>query len=239
MKNYINTMISLVLGFGIGIVTICFFIGLEDKTLNIIKAISIVFVGLSVLLGIYQLSANVRQIRYSNDWNKKQLATIRLHESEKNIKACISALHSTLDIIERNTGNPYEVYEIHNAFGVFDKENKLIFHSEQKDSDIKNLPDDSNQQLNHINEFNDKINGRQTKDYIISLLNEYEYISLNVNNDIFDFETVEKLMAGKITRTFKRFEKYITHLREYHKYGPNVYKEFELLVIKLDQDKSN
>lgn len=231
MKNYINLLIALILGFAIGIVTICIFLGFTEKTLDVLKASSIIFVGTSLLLALYQL-------RNSNQWNKKQLATIRLHESEKNIKSCISALHNALDIIERDVNLPYEVYEIHNAFGVFDKDKKLIFHGEQKDFDIKNLPKDKEQEKNHINEFNKDIKGREIKDYIVALLNEYEYISLNVNNDIFDFDTVNKLMAGKITRNYKRFEKYIKHLREHHKYGPNIYKEFETLVKRINDNKN-
>lgn len=231
MKDFKNTIdvkniIMIVLGLALGIFISFIFIGFTDKTLNVLKAISIIFVGLSLLLALWQYNN-------SNRWNKKQLAANRLHESGKSLKACISVLHDTLNIIERDSSIPYEVHELHNAFGVFDKDENFIFHGEEKESDIKNLPLDSKQKEKHINSFRD-INGREIKDNVIALLNEYEYIALNVNNDIFDFETVKRLMAGKIIKNYNRFAIYINHLREHHKYGKNIYIEFEQLSKKLE-----
>lgn len=238
-KHYILIFIALLIGVAIGLVLFAYLFGLSEKTLNIIKAGSIIFVGISVLIGIYQLSANVRQIRYSNDWNKKQLATIRIHESDKTLKESISILHPTLAVVERNPDDPYEIYEIHNQMGVFLKDETFVFHGEQTDDDIKKLPEDDKQREKHINQFKKKFKGRKVRDNIVALLNEYEYISLNVNCGIFDKETVMRLFEIKLLRTFLKFKKYIIHLREDHKYGQTVYIEFEKFAkeIKKVHDK--
>lgn len=219
-KMNINVIISLIIGFGVGIVTVCFFIGFEDKTLNVLKATSIIFVGISLLLALFQF-------RNTNQWNKRQLATIRIHESDKNLKNAITILHPTLAVVDRSPDEPYEIYEIHNKMGVFLKNSKFVFHGEQTDDDIKNLPEDNKQKENHINQFDKNINGREVRDTIIALLNEYEYVSLNVNCGIFDKETVKRLFDIKLLRTFLKFEKYIKHLRGDHKYGDTVYIELE------------
>lgn len=227
-KHYVLMMITCIIGIFIGLGIFIYLFESTDKTLNILKSASIIFVGISVLIGIYQLSANVRQIRYSNDWNKKQLATTRLHESEKNIKTALTALHSTLNVVGRDIENPYKYHEIHDNLGVFLEDRKtFVFHGEQTDDDIKNLPKNENQKKNHTNKFNHEINGREVRDNIIALLNEYEYISSSVNCDIFDKESVMRLMDLKILRTYLRFQEYINHLRNEHGGGSTTYKELE------------
>ncbi len=231
MKNNINAIIAGIIGFGIGMLVLCIFLGFSDTTLNALKASSIIFVGISLLFALFQY-------RNSNQWNKKQLATIRLHESEKNIKSAIAALHSSLDIINRDPDNPYEAYEIHNEMGIFLKDGKFIFHGEHKDCHIKQLPEDDEQQVNHKNEFDKDVKGSTVRDNIVALLNEYEYLALNVNCGIFDKDTVLKLIDIKIVRTYKKFEKYINHLRIDHKYGDTIYIELDILANEIMRNKN-
>lgn len=243
MNNFKNkiafvayVLVGVLIGTIIGLYLIHFLIGLNNNDINIIKAISFLFVGFAAIAGIFQLSINARQakhntkqIKYSNEWNKKQLATTRLHESEKNIKAALTALHSTLNVVGRDIEKPYEDYEIHNVLGVFLNDKKtFIFHGEQTENEIKQLPKNSNEQKdNHLNSFNNNINGRVIRDNIIALLNEYEYISSSVNCDIFDKESVMRLIDLKLVRTYLRFEIYIKHLRKEHGGGSTTYKELE------------
>ncbi|HAC70133.1 MAG TPA: hypothetical protein DCF41_00260 [Arcobacter skirrowii] len=234
IKDSINikTLIIFISGFAVGIIISFIFSGFTNETLNVLKAISIIFVGFSLLLAMYQL-------KNSNEWNKKQLATTRLHESEKNIKTSIAGLHSALNVVNRDITKPYEVYEIHNKLGVFLKDGKtFIFHGEQTDNDIKILPDDEKQKENHINKFDHDIKGRDIRDNIISLLNEYEYISSSVNCNIFDKESVTRLVDLKLLRTYLKFQKYINHLRDHHGGGNTTYIEFEKFAREIAKSDS-
>lgn len=242
---FLYFVFSVLIGASLGIFLIYHFIGLDEKTIDNLKVFSYLFIAFAALIATAQLGINAKQakknteqVKYSNEWNKKQLATIRLHESQKEIKKATSKLHSTLDIVAREIDNPYQPYEIHNKMGVFLENGEFIFHGEETTENIEILPKSTLQKKNHINEFDKKIKGRKIRDNIIGLLNEFEYIALNVNNDIFDFDTVRKLMSSKIIRTYKKFEKYISHLREEHKYGPDFYIEFETLVKRINENKN-
>ncbi len=220
---------GILIGIGLGLTFIYYSMGFDSNDIAVAKVSSLIFVGIAAIGGIYQLSINASQIKYSNEWNKKQLATTRLHESEKNIKAALTALHSTLNVVGRDVEKPYKDYEIHNLLGVFLNDNKtFVFHGEQTEEDIKNLhKNDSEQKNKHINSFDNSLKGRKTRDNMIALLNEYEYISSSVNCDIFDKESVMRLIDLKIVRTYFRFKNYIEHLRHEHGGGSTTYKEFE------------
>ncbi|MFW0714141.1 DUF4760 domain-containing protein [Aliarcobacter butzleri] len=246
LAYFIYFIISIALGIFLGLFLVYYFIDIDTQTADNLKILSYIFIAIAAVIGSIQLGMNANQakknteqVKYSNEWNKKQLATIRLHESQKEIKKATSFLHSILDIISREPDNPYQPYEIHNKMGVFLKNGDFVFHGEETQEDESIVPKKSLQKKKHIIKFNKKLNGRKVRDNIIALLNEYEYISLNVNNDIFDFDTVKKLMYGKIIRTYKKLEKYISHLRNEHNYGPNFYIEFETLAKRLENERKN
>lgn len=237
---------SIFIGSSLGIFLIYYFIGLDENTVDNLKVFSYLFIAFAALVATAQLGINAKQakknatqVKYSNDWNKKQLATIRLHKSDKVIKKAIANLHSTLDVVGREIENPYQPYEIHNKMGVFLQNGDFIYHGEETEEHKNILPTEFLQKKNHINEFDKKIKGRTVRDNIIALLNEYEYISLNVNQDIFDRNSVVLLYDMKIMRTYKKFEKYIEHLRGYHNFGNDVYIEFEKLAKDIINTKDS
>lgn len=243
---FLYFIFSIFIGASLGIFLIYYFIGLDEKTVDNLKVFSYLFIAFAALIATAQLGINAKQakknaaqVKYSNDWNKKQLATIRLHKSDKVIKKTIANLHSTLDVVGRDIDNPYQPYEIHNKMGVFLQNGEFIYHGEETKEHIEILPKKSLQKKNHINEFSKNIKGRKVRDNIIALLNEYEYISLNVNQDIFDRKSVVLLYDMKILRTYKKFKKYIEHLRGYHNFGNDVYIEFEKLANDIIKTKDS
>lgn len=240
--GYVLTGIGI--GTIIGLTLLHTYIGWDEETINIAKVASFLLVGFAAVGGIFQLAINARQaknntkqIKYSNEWNKKQLASNRLHESRKVIKAAHTELHSILSVKERPINEPFEIHEIHNAIGVFSNSGDLIFHCEHCDEDIKNLPQDHEQKSEHINKFEKDIDGRRIKDSILELLGEYEYIAMNVNQEIFNKKTVTDLMGMPFIQTYKVFSEYINHLRFEHNFGASIYKEFETLAKEIEIER--
>lgn len=227
LSFFIYFVASILLGLFLGVFSVYYFVGIDTETADNLKVLSYFFIGCATIIASIQLAINAKQAKYSNDWNKKQMAMIRLHESEKTIKEALKNLHKHLDVVGRDPEDPYQVYELHNKMGVFLENNKFIYHGEETKDDESILPSKLLQKKNHINKFNKKIKGREVRDNVVALLNEYEYISLNVNLDIFDKNAVVLLYSERIIRTYKKFKKYIEHLRKDHKFGDDAYKEFE------------
>lgn len=250
-KNKIVAIIYIMLGIGIGIVLGLFiihkYIGWDIETTNSIKVIAYFFIGCSALVATGQLiinanqaKKNTNQIKYSNDWNKKQLAIQRIHESKSIIKKSTTYLHQTLRPRGREASDPYEVYEIHNYFGCFLEDGKFVFHGEETQEDIQKLPKTWDADDLHKYKFDKELNGREVQDNIWIFLDEFEYICAGINNKIFDKETITSLMGSSIMNTYKKFKNYIIHLRENenHKYV-NAYSELEKLAGIIEKEKQS
>ncbi|OCL99534.1 hypothetical protein AAX29_00575 [Aliarcobacter thereius] len=224
---------SIIIGTFIGIFLVYYFVGINTETANNLKILSYFFIACATIIASIQLAINAKQTKYSNNWNKKQMAMIRLHESEKTIKEALKSLHKHLDVVGRDPEDPYQLYEIHNKMGVFLENGKFIYHGEQTKEDKSIIPKRILQKADHICSFDNSLKGRDIRDSIIALLNEYEYIALNVNLDIFDRNAVILLYSERILRTYKKFTKYIEHLRKDHKFGNDAYIEFENLAKSI------
>ena len=98
--------------------------------------------------------------------------------------------------------------------GVFLENGEFVFHSYHTKEHYKYLPKEPRD--SHINYFMDDINGLAIKDSIYGLLNEYEYLTAGVNNDILDAEVIKSLMYTAMKDTYKLFEQYIKHAIEKH-----------------------
>ncbi|MFW3357378.1 DUF4760 domain-containing protein [Aliarcobacter butzleri] len=233
LSFFIYFISSILLGVFLGVFSVYYFVGIDTQTADNLKILSYFFIACATIIASIQLAINAKQAKYSNNWNKKQMAMIRLHESEKTIKEALKNLHKDLDVVGRDADDPYQIYEIHNKMGVFLENGKFIYHGEQTEEDKSILPKLLLQKKNHICNFDETLVGRDIRDSIIALLNEYEYISLNVNLDIFDKNAVILLYSERIIRTYKKFKKYIEHLRKDHKFGNDAYKEFESLAKSI------
>lgn len=221
--------------FGIvgGIVIVALMLKLDQEVINIIKAIGSLMIVVSIGIAINQFRLNRKQFEKNNEWNTKQFGITETHKSRRVIKDAINKLIVDLDVIERKT--PFEVYEIHNAFGVFLRDKKFIFHGEQKDDDMRLLPE--TQTDGHICRFKPETNGRQVKNTLLDLIGEYEYIALGINKGTFHKASVLALVAGPIRRNYYLYHKYIKHLQHHHKYGKKVFSEFRNLGVQLMWDK--
>jgi hypothetical protein len=69
---------------------------------------------------------------------------------------------------------------------------------------------------------------------VIRYLSRLERLAIGVASDVYDFQVL-CLMSGRyLTKKYNQFEKYIKEARE-HKNAPTLYKEFELLVVKIEK----
>ena len=230
----LKTILLTFLGLFIVAILIIIFLYANEATVNKIKVISSLLIAVSVVIAALQFRLNRKQIERTNEWNTKQFGVTETYKSRRTIKEAINKLIKDLDVIERT--KPFEVYEIHNAFGVFLSNGSFVFHGEQTDEDIRLLPKDDDDN-GHISRFKNDTNGRDIKNLLLDILGDYEYISLGINNGTFHRETVLKLVAGPIRRNYKLFYKYIKHLQHHHKYGKAVFSEFRKLGIELMLEK--
>ncbi|WP_294951035.1 DUF4760 domain-containing protein [Sulfurovum sp.] len=205
-------IVSSLVGILTGLAFILYFYDMDTKSLIIAKIVFSTFIVLSIFIAAMQFRLNRKQAEITNKWNKKQSAITQMHASRKVMKEAIIKLHSTFGILERK--DPYELYEIHDIYGVMLKNGKFCFHGEQTEEDIKQLPDTQTDDEYRCISFRNDINGREMKDAVINYLSEYEYICSAVNNDIFDDKTVKSLLKGSIVGKYKLFEKYIKHQQE-------------------------
>ena len=217
-----------------GILIILILMNFDERTVNIIKAIGSLMIVLSIGIAINQFRLNRKQFERNNEWNTKQFGITETHKSRRVIKDAINTLISDLDVMEKK--EPFEVYEIHNSFGVFLTNNEFVFHGEEKSDDMRLLPE-KDLDDGHIARFKEKANGRKIKNTLLDLIGEYEYISLGINNGTFHKESVLALVAGPIRRNYYLYHKYIKHLQNHHKYGKSVFSEFRSLGIQLRWDK--
>jgi len=203
---------SSLIGILLGLVFILYFYDMDTKSLILARMVFSIFLVVSIVIAALQFRLNRKQTTYANKWNKKQLAITQMHASRKVMKESIKKLHNTLGILERK--DAYELYEIHDIYGVMLKNGKFCFHGEQTEKEIKQLPDKPMNDDYRCISFRDDINGREMKDAVINYLSEYEYICSAVNNHIFDDKTVKSLLRGSIVGKYILFEKYIKHQQE-------------------------
>jgi hypothetical protein len=181
-----------------------------QKTIVIAK----VFLALGVILAAFQFYFNQQQLKNNNSWNKSQLAITEINKINTKLEPSIKKLRKELEYGERK--EPYKVSELHDKFGKFENNGKkFVFY---KNDENKKFSD-----------------GRDIKDTIINLLNNFEYIATGINLNIFDEEVVKKLWKSKLPYAYKMFESYINHLRTEHGWG-NVYVEMENLIKKWEKE---
>lgn len=226
----LQNILWLLLGLVSGILIILFLMNFDEKIIHIVKAIGSLMIVLSIGIAINQFRLNRKQFEKNNEWNTKQFGITETHKSRRIIKDAINELVKDLDVMEKK--EPFEVYEIHNAFGVFLTNGTFIFHGEAKDDDMRLLPE-HNYNDGHISRFKENIDGRKVKNTLLDLIGEYEYIALGINHGTFHKKSVLALVSGPIRRNYYLYHKYIKHLQHHHKYGKKVFSEFRELGVKL------
>jgi len=203
-----------------------------ELVLDILKIIGTFFIAISVGIAAAQFRFNRKQVEKANLWNKKQLAITQMHNSRKIIKQAIADLHGYFEVLERK--NPYELYEIHDIFGVKLNDGSFVFHSEQTQEDIKKLPKQQPEPDKYrAVQFREDVNGRKVKDTLLIYLGEFEYLCSGINNDVFDEKTIETLLDRSIVRAYDLFQHYINHLRDTSQHGEKIYKELEIVANKF------
>lgn len=227
----LQNILWLLFGAVTGILIILFFMNFDNKIIDIVKAIGSLMIVLSIGIAINQFRLNRKQFEKNNEWNKKQLAMTQAHTVLANITKHIEVINPVLHYRERKTEQlkPYQVYEIHNAMGIFTEDKKsFIFHGQHTKEDYKNLPREKSD--NHIIYFMDDIDGLAIKDSIYGLLNEYEYLAAGVNNDILDKSVIKSLMFASMKDAFRLFEVYINHVIKKHDGNKNMYLQIRKFI---------
>ena len=227
----IQNALWLLFGMMLGILIIIVLMHFDTHIINIIKALGSLMIVVSIGIAINQFRLNRKQYEKNNEWNKKQLAMTQAHTVLDNITKHIEIINPVLHYRERKKEQlrPYEVYEIHNAMGVFMEDKKsFIFHGQHAKEDYKNLPREQSDK--HIIYFMDDVNGLAIKDSIYGLLNEYEYLAAGVNNDILDEEVIKSLMYTPMKDAFRLFEVYINHVIEHHDGNKKMYLQIRKFI---------
>jgi len=71
---------------------------------------------------------------------------------------------------------------------------------------------------------------------VANCLARLEYLAVGVNSDVYDFKILNLLCGMFLSKVYRQFEHYINHARTAE--GDHMtYKEFELLVQKIDKDR--
>jgi len=208
--NAVWAMLGLFIGSSLTIIMM----GLSESNINILKVITGAILAVSAGVAAQQFKFNREQAERANIWNTKQLAITQMHASRKVMKEALERLHGCLEILERK--EPYELHEIHDAFGIRLSDGTFCFHGEEKDKDVKLIPTKQNNLDDYrCIDFSKTHKGREIKDAIIDYLSEYEYICSAINKNIFDDETVKSLLRGSIISKYELFKKYIIHQQNF------------------------
>jgi len=225
-----QSILWILFGVMIAILSIASFFSFDDKIINIIKALGSLMLVVSLGIAANQFRLNRKQFEKNNEWNKKQLAMTQAHTVLDNITKHIEVINPILNYRERkkNKATPYSVAEIHNAMGIFMEDGSFVFHGQHSKDDYKNLPRE--QKDEHIIHFIDEIDGLAVKDSIYGLLNEYEYLAAGVNNDILDEDVIKSLMCSPIRDAFRLFEVYINHVIKKHDGNENMYLQIRNFI---------
>jgi hypothetical protein len=224
----------IILGITLGVTFILIFYNIPSNLLDIFKVLSGFIIAGSVFVASQQFKFNRKQAESLNRWNKRQLAITQIHNSRKVLAEAISELHGTFEIIETKFKIP--LVEIHDSMGIKLCSGKFIFHGEALQEDIQKIPIiQEGEDYNSI-KFLENVQGREIKDAIIKYLGELEYIASGVNSNIFDKETVKKLMRYSFVRGYTIFYYYIKHLQQVHG-NIKTYNETELLALEFMNDE--
>jgi len=73
---------------------------------------------------------------------------------------------------------------------------------------------------------------------VIRYLSRLERLAIGVASDVYDFEVLALMSGRYLSKKYIQFEKYIEEAR-IAKEAPMLYKEFELLVTKIDEYREN
>jgi len=186
-----------------------------------------VVISMSIILTAWQFGLTRR-------WNKKEAGikgamevSEKIFEVNKKLNKIID-INKAVDDIRRLT-----LDEIHNSMGCFMKDGTFIHHGEHSSDDWENINTTTG---NFCKKFNDSFDGKEVIHWIESILNEYEYVCLACQEDVFDKKTVKDLMAGKIVMTCHIFYNYILHLQydERHKgANPSTYEQLVTFAKEL------
>ncbi len=228
--SFTHLLYALTGAFGTAIFFIYFYGTGSAGTIEIVRTFASLFIVISIVLTAFQFNFN-------RGWNRKEVAIKALHESSKIIKEnnkIIDPVLQTNSKIEHD--DILSIKDIHNAMGVFLKSGKFIFHGEETQADIMRIHDKD--ESGYIQNFTDGKNGRKIDSAITDILNEFEYICMSCNLNIFDKKTVIELRGVGIIKTFNLFSNYIYHKRQdiRHNYGERLYEHFEKFAHEVERD---
>ena len=183
---------------------------------------------ISIVLGIINYN-------YVKEWNRKKAAVEALHNSKKLLKPAIRVLDKEINIQEKIINNyVFTIQELHNIIGVFLKDGSFVFHGEETPKDRLKVHNKDN---GFIKRFQ-KYNGREIYEYIEDILNEYEYLCMAANQNIFDKSTLIELRGSGIVRIFNMFSNHIYHLRhdKRHNFGGRLYFHLEAFATEIGEE---
>jgi len=232
LSRWVPRILYVSLGLTLGIALTYLLLIKNIDVLATLKSMSPFAILLSVMLAS-------RQFVYNGEWNKKDAANKALYSAKENINTFIDDLPFNFNFRQMmRNGQVAKIQDIHNAMGVFVKSNlytednrvyKFIYHSNEPNSnDIRNIHNKLEE--GYITEFDKSIEGKKIERTILSILGEYEYISMSCMRDIFDKKAVIELIGPNIVTTFNTMSDYIMHLRLDSRHGGGrsyVYEYFE------------
>ena len=79
--SFEKNMLWIIFGIVIGLLLFTFLAWIPKNWFDILKVLGYLFISVSVVIAAQQFRFNREQAQYANEWNKKQLAISRLHDS--------------------------------------------------------------------------------------------------------------------------------------------------------------
>ena len=114
------------------------------------------------------------------------------------------------------------------------KQSTIEFYNILSSESYQFLDDIKNKTLNLASVNSDKA----LRKSVIRYLSRLERLAIGIASDVYDFEIL-CLMSGRyLSKKYNQFKTYIEEVR-INKNAPMVYKEFELLVEKIDEYRNN
>jgi len=203
------------------------------------KAFGSIAIAFSVVFAARQFLLNKEQMEKTNKWNKKEAAIKALHESPMAINESRLYLNKHLKVNPRiEKGENFTIQELHNELGVFLKNGCFVFHGEQTQENVQMCRHEENDpsKRDYCIYFDEHKNGRETYNHITALLNEYEYLAMACNKDIFDKHIVIELKGTGFIAVFNLFSNHIYHKRHDTRHGGNkrLYRHLETFCIEIE-----
>jgi hypothetical protein len=189
-----------------------------------IQAYANMLMVLGIIAAFLQIRQSKKQLVADHDWNRRQFAlteSIRIaHENKK-----IHDEHDKdLKYREKKLDDVYKMDSDNGESGIHD----LICEKDEKG--ILKRKSDGSCMLTE--------EGRKISGAIKTLLNNYEYLSAGIQEDIFDEETVKRMHKTNMFKTFNVFKLYIYHLRQYTGRS-ELWSDLETVVLRWEDEERN